>query len=313
MAIKYRIDYFPGCCLVLHSIILKEGQLCNAENNSESQRGRVQSAPNGCLITAQYLGQRCCWLCGPAGAHQEVEGAPTPQEEYGALGLAPPGRSLEKRPLLSREARWRNCERLHPRRPLGFVPRRAAQHKHKHSLFFPFFFLASMFGCSSHPPLRRRLRHGRGRVDERSLSVLFVRGRKEVTESGTKRQKCHQNQFGCVHCCCRGCCLQVAAAAASARRSDRWTACTSSPWRASSPWWRRTETWSSCQRTSTSSWGSHRYDSTPANRRPDSIPLPVSLTGGCKHRVNSTVFRFFKRFWDLLPCDAALLESKRSF
>lgn len=59
------------------------------EQQRESERGRVQSAPNGCLITAQYLGQRCCWLCGPAGAHQEVEGAPTPQEEYGALGLAP--------------------------------------------------------------------------------------------------------------------------------------------------------------------------------------------------------------------------------
>lgn len=38
----------------------------------------MQSAPNGCFITAQYLGQRYCWLCGSAGAHQEVEGALRP-------------------------------------------------------------------------------------------------------------------------------------------------------------------------------------------------------------------------------------------
>lgn len=41
----------------------------------------MQPGPNGWLITAQYLGQRCCWLSGPslrgsAGAHQEADGAP---------------------------------------------------------------------------------------------------------------------------------------------------------------------------------------------------------------------------------------------
>lgn len=82
------------------------------------------------IITDQYLGQR--WRMSPAWP----SGALTPRGPWESLRrplglrLSGPGSKLKLQTQPGalrtscsylREARWRNCKRLHPRRPLGFV------------------------------------------------------------------------------------------------------------------------------------------------------------------------------------------------
>lgn len=100
-------------------------------------------------ITAQYLGQRCRSLFGPSPRRGPWESSGRPP---GGLSHSGPGSKTPSPRSLPgalrtgrsylREARWRNCERLHPHQPLGFVcltqSRRPQTQKHLRTLLFFF-------------------------------------------------------------------------------------------------------------------------------------------------------------------------------
>lgn len=134
---------------VLHSIILKQGQLHNQRTTERVREMKSATGSKWPVITAQYLGQRCCSLFGPSPHRGPWESSGRPPGGLSHSGPcsktpSPPilAGSLENRPLLSPGSTPEELRAPPPTSAAGLCfffltrSRRPQTQKHKH--FFSF-------------------------------------------------------------------------------------------------------------------------------------------------------------------------------